>query len=288
VPGQPRAPFTPGYDIVGVVDELGPGVSSLGVGQMVGALLDAGGGYAEFVCLPADRLVALPSGLDPAEAVGVALNYFVAHQMLHRIARVERGEKILVHGAAGGVGIALLQLGRLAELEVYGTASGPKHRLVSDLGGIPIDYRNEDFVARVRGLPGRGVDAVFDPIGGTNFWRSYRALRAGGRLVAYGTSSAAKGGRGNKLVAVSSFVLTMLLQLLPDRRSVAFYTAGSLEKSQPNSYREDLEEIFDLLARKEIQPIIAGRLPLAEASRAHEMLDRSAVSGKIVLTCNDT
>jgi NADPH:quinone reductase-like Zn-dependent oxidoreductase len=123
VPGQPKAPFTPGYDIVGVVDEVGSGVSSLAVGQMVGALMDTGGGYAEFICLPADRLVPIPEGLDPAETVGAALNYFIAHQMLHRICKIERGGRILVHGAAGGVGSAFLQLGKLAELETYGTAS---------------------------------------------------------------------------------------------------------------------------------------------------------------------
>ena len=289
IPGeQPKLPFTPGYDIVGVVDELGAGVSSPEAGRAVVALLDRGGGYAEFVCLPADRLVPVPDGLDPVETVGAALNYFIAHQMLHRIARVRSGERILVHGAAGGVGSAFLQLGRLAELEVYGTASGSKHPLVSDLGGIPIDYRNEDFVARVRSLPGGGVDAVFDPIGGTNFWRSYRSLRTGGRFVAYGTSRAMRGGRRNRLVAVSSFALAMLLKLIPDRRTSTFYTAGSLDKSQPGAYREDLTTLLDLLAQKKIRPVVAERLPLVEAARAHELLDRSAVSGKIVLVCNDT
>lgn len=288
IPGGPKMLFTPGYAVVGVVDKPGSGVSSLEVGQMVAALTDAGGGYAEFVCLPAGRLVPVPDGLDPAETVGVALNYFIAHQMLHRVGKVERGERILVHGAAGGVGSAFLQLGKLAELETYGTASEAKHRLVSDLGGIPIDYRNEDFVARVRSLPGGGVDAVFDAIGGTNFWQSYRSLRTGGRLVAYGTSRAVRDGRRNRLVAVAGFALVMLLRLIPDRRASTFYTAGSLDESQPGSYREDLAAVFDLLARKKIQPVIAERLPLVEAARAHELLGGSAVSGKIILTCDGT
>lgn len=284
LPDAPKPPFTPGYDITGIVDKLGAGVTSLAVGAPVAALLHAGGGYAEFACLPADRLVPVPAGVDAVHSAAAALNYFVAYQMLHRVSRLQAGQRILVHGAAGGVGTALLQLARQARLESYGTASKGKHQLVSEQGAVPIDYQREDVLARVRSLSGDGVDAAFDAIGGTSFLRSYRSLRAGGHLVAYGISRGLKNGQRSRLTAVTSFLSVQLLGLLPTRRSATFYTANSLEKGQPHAYREDLTAVLELLARGEIQPVIAERLPLAEAARAHEALSRSAVSGKIVLT----
>src|SRR5262249_40613050 len=121
-PETPSVPFTPGWDLVGVVDRLGEGVSGIETGQVVAAL-PISGAYAEFVCLAQRELVPVPPGLDPAEAVSVVLNYVTAFQMLHRSVNVERGQRVLIHGAGGGVGSALLQLGRLAGLEMYGTCS---------------------------------------------------------------------------------------------------------------------------------------------------------------------
>src|SRR5262245_38966101 len=143
-PETPRLPFTPGWDLVGVVDRLGAGVSGIAPGQIVAAL-PISGAYAEFVCLPHRELVPVPSGLDTAEAVSLVLNYVTASQMLHRSAKVRPGQRVLMHGAAGGVGSALLQLGCLAELEMYGTWSSQRASAVADLGGIPIDYRQLDF-----------------------------------------------------------------------------------------------------------------------------------------------
>src|SRR5262247_853504 len=114
-PETPRLPFTPGWDLVGVVERLGDGVSGLAPGQIVAAL-PISGAYAECVCLPPRELVPVPSGLDAAEAVSLVLNYVTAYQMLHRSAQVRSSQRVLIHGAAGGVGTALLQLGHLAEL----------------------------------------------------------------------------------------------------------------------------------------------------------------------------
>ncbi len=141
-PGAPRPPFAPGYAMVGVVDALGGGVTDLALGQVVGAITFYGS-HSQFIVLAAHDLVRVPRGLDPAQAVVVLFNYAAAYQMLHRIARVTSGERILVHGAGGGLGTAFLELGRLAGLEMYGTASTSKHELVSRLGATPIDYRTE-------------------------------------------------------------------------------------------------------------------------------------------------
>jgi len=293
LPESPKPPFTPGYDIAGVVDKLGEGVASPALGQMVVAFPKDLGGYAEFVCVPAPLLVPVPDTLAPAATAAAALNYFVAYQMLHRIAKVQAGQRILVHGAAGGVGTALLELGALAGLEVYGTASKSKHDLVTQLGAVPIDYREEDFVAAVRRRPAGarrdgkrtrgGVHAAFDAIGGTNFWRSYRSLAPGGRLVAYGVSRSIKNGRRNRAVAVSSFLLVKLLGAAPAGRRAFFYTADSLSKRHPQSYREDLAAGVGLLEQEKIAPVVAKSLPLEEAAHAHELLEGSSVRGKIVL-----
>src|SRR5437667_4176481 len=183
--GGPKPPFTPGYELVGVVDELGPGCSRLRVGDRV-AVLTVWGADAERVCVPETYAVEVRDDLDPAEVVSLVLPYVTAYQLLHRVARVKSAETVLVHGAAGRVGTAVLELGALAGLRLYGTASARDRAAVERLGAVAIDYRNADFVARVRGLPGKGVDVVVDGLGGAMSVRSYRALRPGGRLVVFG------------------------------------------------------------------------------------------------------
>jgi NADPH:quinone reductase-like Zn-dependent oxidoreductase len=277
----PPLPFTPGYDIVGLVDALGEGSSSFRLGQRVAALTIIGG-YAEFVCLPEEVLVAVPEGVDSAEAVSLVLNYVTAYQMLHRIARVERGRRVLIHGAAGGVGTALLQLGRLAGLELYGTASQGKHALVESLGGTPIDYQNEDFVTRVKKLTGDGVDAAFDPIGGIHFWRSYQTLRNKGTLVVYGLSVALRDGRVHVPTLLSSFAMLGLLRAIPNRQ-MSIYAIDRLAKLHLDWIRQDLTKLFHLLTQKQIQPLISAKFPLTAVAHAHESLEHSANCGKIIL-----
>src|SRR5215471_2891181 len=143
-PETPRVPYTPGWDLVGVVDRIGEGVSGFELGQMVAAM-PISGCYAQYVCLPEEKFTPVPDGLDPAEAVAVVLNYITAYQMLHRSAKLKQGDRVLIHGASGGVGTALLQLGQLAGVEMYGTCSARGASAVSDLGGIPIDYQHQDF-----------------------------------------------------------------------------------------------------------------------------------------------
>jgi len=242
------------------------------------------GGYAEFVCRPESNLVPVPDGLDPSEAVCLVLNYVTAYQLLHRAAKVNSGERILIHGAGGGVGTALLQLGKMAGLEMYGTASPEKHEVVSRLGGVPIDYRNEDFVERIRRLTGEGVDAVFDPIGGTNWKRSYRSLRRGGRLVPYGASSLLTEG---KMKAALGFLTLLYLKAFPGERKVLWmFGATARPYSSPELCRKDLSVLYGFLTQGRIKPVIADQIPLTEAARAHERIEQRAAAGKIVLVCH--
>ena len=283
-PGTPRKPFSPGFDLVGLVDKLSAGVSSVKQGQVVASLTKFGS-YAEYICLPVTELVPVPSGLDPAEAVSLVLSYVTAYQLLHRAARVKAGERILIHGAGGGVGTALLQLGKLSGLEMYGTASAGKHELVAGLGGIPIDYKKEDFVERIRSLTGDGVDVVLDPIGGLHWWRSYKTLRKGGRLVPYGASSIFTEG---KLKVGLGFLTLLLMKLIPDgKKALWLFGVTGWPYSSPELCREDLRMLLTLLEQRKIKPVIAERVPLVEAARAHDLLKRAAVGGKIVLICSE-
>jgi NADPH2:quinone reductase len=293
-PETPRLPFTPGWDLVGVVDRLGKAVSGAEPGQIVAAL-PISGAYAEFVCLPQDELVPVPSGLDAAEAVSLVLNYVTAYQMLHRSAKVKPGQRVLIHGAAGGVGSALLQLGRLAGLEMYGTCSSRGTSAVSDLGGIPIDYQHQDFVEEIHRLTSEGADVVFDGIGGTHIWRSRKALRRGGRVLAYGLTAKLRGGRlasgrsgrRHRFRALAIFGLYIAGGwLLPGRKRVVPYSIQWLKRLKPAWFRQDLIALFDLLQRQKIKPLVAQRLPLAEARHAQELLGKGGVTGKIVLVGN--
>jgi NADPH:quinone reductase len=293
-PETPAVPFTPGWDLVGVVDRLGHGISGIEPGQIVAAM-PIHGAYAEFVCLPQRELVPVPSGLDAAEAVSLVLNYVTAYQMMHRSAKVGPGQRVLIHGAAGGVGSALLQLGRLAGLEMYGTCSSRGAPAVSELGAIPIDYRNLDYVKEIHRLTSGGVDAVFDPIGGAHLWHSREALRPGGRVVGYGNTTSLRGeglgsdrtGRRNRLHGIPIYALYIAGGwLLPSRKRIVPYSIQTLKRLKPALFRQDLIALFDLLQQQKIKPLIAQRFPLAEARQAQELLGKGGVIGKVVLVRN--
>lgn len=286
-PGGPQPPFTPGYDVYGVVDALGLGVSEVCVGQTVVALTVVGG-YAESLVLPVRWLVPVSGTPDPAEAVTLTQSYLTAYQLLHRMARVMPGERALVHGAGGAVGLALLQLGRLAGLELYATASHSKHAAVAAQGATAIDYQHEEFVARVRGLTGDGVDVVFDPIGGPHLGRSLQALRAGGRVVAYGFHAGTGQLRGPHEQARARDDMEQrtrfdALEAGDANVGIFAFNVTTLREQRPDWYQADLTALFGLLAQQAIAPPVAGRFTLAQAAEAHRRLERADVIGKLVL-----
>jgi NADPH:quinone reductase-like Zn-dependent oxidoreductase len=303
--GVPKPPFTPGYELVGVVEKLGPGCSRLRVGQRVAALT-VWGADAEQVCVQEKDAVEVPEDLDPAELVGLVLTYMTAYQLLHRTAQTKSGETVLVHGAAGRVGTAILELGALEGLRLIGTASASDRAVVEQLGAVAIDYRNEDFLARVRELTGDGVDVVLDGLGGALSLRSFRALRPGGRLVVFGHSSTIKNGHKSWRGWIEWYAATATVALwgvLSPHRRVYAYRIQKLRKGHqwfpvasrsralpvgggprnPDAYREDFLALLELLRTDKIHPAVAERLPLSDARRAHELLDSSASRGKLVL-----
>lgn len=292
-PETPRVPYTPGWDLVGTIDHLGERVTGFELHQRVAAM-PIHGSYAQYVCLPQRKLVPMPVGPDAVEAVAVVLNYITAYQMLYRSAKARPGQKMLIHGASGGVGSAMLQLAKLAGVEMYGTCSGSGAAVVRELGGIPIDYKNADFVSEIHRLTVHGVDVVFDGIGGENLWRSRDVLREGGRVVTYGFQSKMRGGRmiarskGRHPIRESAELGWYILRnsFKPGRKSMLPYSIQWLMRLKPTWFRQDLIMLLDLLKEGKIKPLIAQRLPLEGARRAHEMLGEGGVLGKIVLLPN--
>ncbi len=293
-PETPSVPFTPGWDLVGMVDRLGEDVTGVVPGQIVAAM-PISGAYAEFVCVPESELISVPSGLDAAEAVSLILNYITAYQMLHRSAKIRAGQRALIHGASGGVGTALLQLGRLVGLEMYGTCSLRGAATVRGLGGIPIDYQQQDFVREIQRLANPGADAVFDSMGGAHIWRSRKALRRGGIVVAYGLTGSLRGGRlasgrsggRHRFRAIAVFGLYIAGSwLLPGRKRVVPYSIQTLKRLRPTLFRQDLAALFELLQQQKVKPIVAQRFPLSEARQAQELLGKGGIIGKIVLLPN--
>jgi len=272
-------PFSPGYDLVGIVDKLGEGVTNLKVGQKV-AELTVTGAYSEYVCLNARTLVTVPYEVDDAEAVSLILTYVTAYQMLHRVAKIQNGQTILVHAASGAVGTALLQLGKLMDLKIYGTASDRKKEFIEKSGGIFIDYKNEDFLSRLQEDEPNGIDSVFDPMGGDYFPKSLKTLKRKGVLVGFGFQNSASGKGGN---VYTDFLKIMWWNLLPNKPRAKFYLIADWHKKQNNAFREDLMQVFELLKQGRIKPVIARTMKLEEAAEAHQLVEEAKIEGKIIL-----
>jgi len=273
-PFAPRVPFVPGYAIIGVVDALGDRVTNVAVGDRVAALT-VFGGYAEYIFLGKQHIIPVPTTLDPAEAVTLILNYIVAYQTLHRSAKVKAGDKVLIVGASGGVGTALLQLGILANLSMYGIASKSKHNILIEYGATPIDYHTQDFVEVIRRAEPYGLDAVFDGMGGDYLKRGFSLLRRGGTLVGYGNPLSF-----SRMLHLLGQVI--LFNLLPNGKSAKYYGTG-ISRFNRRPFLEDWATLFKLLEEGKIKPIIAEKFPILEAAKANELLESGKVTGNVVL-----
>lgn len=279
LPSKP--PFSPGYDFVGEIDALGDGVHGLSVGQRV-ADLTILGSYASYIVRPADSVVPVPRDVDPAEAAALVLSWVTAYQMLTRVVDLNAGARILVHGAAGAVGNALVQLAGLRGIDVIGTARPEHHGRLRDQGAAPVDYRG-DWVARVLELTdGAGVDAVFDGVGERGFRRSWKVLARGGRLVAFGFQRAATGEAG-RLEVPFAFIRQVFYNLWPNGKKATLYSITGWRDKHPEQFTEDLTALFALLQHGTIEPRVAERIPLARAADAHRRIEAGGLSGKLVL-----
>jgi NADPH:quinone reductase-like Zn-dependent oxidoreductase len=271
-------PITPGYDVVGHIVATGANVRTVKIDDRVAAMTLTGG-YSSYVCIDRARIVPVPLTVDSRDAVSVLLNYVTAYQLLVNKARVSAGNKILIHGAGGGVGLAVLDLARMLKITAYGTVSTTKINDVKAAGGIPIDYTSEDFVEAVKAATGTGVDAVFDPIGGKHLFRSYRALNKHGRLVIFGVADALKT-KGNVKWRLMKAILPLLwLKILPNSRSVMLYSTNA--KTQ--GIEPIIEKLLMLLEFGEIKPVICKIFPLTKVVDAQNYLTDERPAGKILL-----
>jgi NADPH:quinone reductase-like Zn-dependent oxidoreductase len=276
-----RPPFVMGYDVVGEIDQLGDGVSGFQLGDRV-ADMTVVGSNAAYRTLRAHRLARVPAGLDAAEAAMLILSWTTAQQLLHRAARVQRGQHVLVQGGAGAVGQALLSLGRLAGLELWGTARREHAALIRELGATPIDYQREDFT---RVLPG-GFDVVFDGIGEDDYRRSFAALKRGGLLCAFGYTAGVQPQRRLLAILVWSarvYLWRLLLSWLPGGKRLRVYSINTMRALHPVWFRDDLERLFGLLAARAIRPRIAERISFDEVAEAHRRIEAGGLDGKLVL-----
>ncbi|WP_343081386.1 medium chain dehydrogenase/reductase family protein [Ostreiculturibacter nitratireducens] len=271
-----KPPFTPGYDMVGIVDATGPGAQRFKPGDRVADLTTIGA-YAEYICLPEDRLTPVPEGVSDVDALGMILSAVTPYQMLTRVAKMQAGQSLLIHGAGGAVGTAMLQLARDAGIAAFGTDITAKHDLIRSLGATPLDADAPE--AAVHEATG-GVDVAFDPLGGDSLARSLHALKPGGMLVAFGFQNEVLG-RGGSIPM--DFVKLKLWDWLPNGHATAFYSIGAMRRKHPDWFRDDLTRLFEMLATGRIAPVVAEVLPLAEVRRAHERVEAGEVAGKLLL-----
>ncbi len=281
-----RFPVTPGYEAVGEVDAVGDPADAPWLGRRAAALT-VKGGYAQQAVAPVADLVAVPDALSDPVAAALVPNGLTAFQMLSRCAPLTARPRILVWGAAGGVGSVLLELGRHRGLETYGVASGRRSAFVEARGATAIDRNAGDVAAQVMRLTGgEGVDAVFDGVGGRSTRTSYAALRAGGVAVVFGAQGGMESGRRNlprmigELARAPRFTP---LSLLTGSRGVTGYTVTAWKAAFPDAYRADLAEVFRLAAEGVIAPQVAREFPLEQAADAHRLMGEGSAEGKIVL-----
>jgi len=284
-PDAPKPPCTIGYEVAGAVDAVGDGVTTVRRGELVIATTRFGG-QSELVVVPASSVFALPSGWTFEQGAAFPVVYLTAHHLLVRVAAVQRGETVLVHAAAGGVGLAVAELGRILGFRVLGLASAPKHEILREYGVEPLDGRNPRWFDAVRAAAPQGVDVVLDAVGGDSWRHGYGLLAPAGRLICYGASVLSQGSRRNlvrTLWRVLRFPRFGPLALMSDNRSVAGVNLGHLWKGQA-LLEPQIAALVGYAREGKLMPRVDRAFPLAEAAAAHRYIHERRNVGKVVLT----
>ena len=287
-PDAPKPPCVLGYEVAGEVEAVGDGVEGVSAGDRVisGCRF---GGYAELVAVRADQLVPLPSDWSFEEGAGLPVNYATAYAGLVRYGSLHDGERVLLHAAAGGVGIAATQIAKLLGAEVFGTASASKHDAIRGFGvDHAIDYRSESFVKAVRRTTGErhALDLVMDAVGGRSYRQSYSLLRAGGRLVCFGASSIVQGERRSIPAAVKGLAQTPWfnpLRLASASKAVIGLNVLTLWDSK-GSLDELVGPLREWMDAGKVRPVVAEAFPLERGRDAHRFVAERRNVGKVVLT----
>ncbi|HUY86720.1 MAG TPA: medium chain dehydrogenase/reductase family protein [Acidimicrobiales bacterium] len=287
-PDAPPAPLVVGYEVAGTIDEIGNAVSGYSVGDKVMSVTRFGG-YSDVVCVPTHQIAHLHPTADPVVAAGIPVTYLTSYLMLVRLASLRPGDHVLIHSAAGGVGLSALQLAKRAGAVVLGTASASKHERLAEQGlDHAIDYRTQDFETEVMRITGgRGVDVVLDAQGGRSFRKSYRCLAPLGRLFCFGLASANANSRLSAIRTLPKALATTPvfhpMQLMNANKGVFGINLGHLWE-QTSMINETLTELASLWESGDIRPVIDSTFPFAEAAAAHEQLQQARNFGKVILT----
>lgn len=276
----PKRPFSPGYDFVGRIAKNSQS-GKFKQGELVAAMLPTMCTYQEKLFVEEKYLVKMPEKIEIIDAAAAVLNYLTAYCILEEKAKVKNGDTVLIHGASGGVGTALAQIGKLKNLKMYGTASKAKHQILEGLGVGPIDYKTEDFVQIIRKKEPKGIDAAFDAMGAKNIKRTAKIIRKGGSLVSYGFSGSTYGGYGELFKGLIQF---LKIKLLPNGIKMEACGTPSEVKKNPEWYRKTLAKILIQINEGKLSPVIDSVYPLSEVQKAHELIESGRAKGKVVLT----
>lgn len=290
-PDAPKTPCVLGYEVAGEVESLGEGVTEFKPGDRVFAGTRFGG-QAELASVPADQVFELPERLSFEQGAAFPVNYGTAYAALVIMGGIREGDRVLIHAAAGGVGISATQIARNRLAEIFGTASPQKHDAIREQGvQHPIDYRNNDFEEEVKALTdGEGVDLVIDATGPTNFRKDYRILRPGGRLVMYGLSEPLNEKGRSMRKALSSVIRAPFatmpwwksLQMMNENKGVFGLNMLSWWDREGN-FNRITDPLRDELESGRLEPIVAEAFPFDRAGDAHQFIGDRKNIGKVVL-----
>lgn len=270
---QPSLPFVPGFEVAGDIIALGEGVNQFSIGDRVMGMVGQGG-YAEELVAESKQLSLLPEGMDYTTAASFAVTYGTSYIALIHRGRLKAGEVLLVHGAAGGVGLTAVEIGRQAGATIIATAGGPEKLKIAEAAGATclIDYRTEDIRQRVKDFTdGRGADVIYDPIGGDVFDASLRCVNFEGRILVIGFA----GGRIQQVP--SNHVMVKNVDIIGVNQ-------GAYEERQPEVTRQAYTTLMQWLAAGEIKPLISKTYPLAQAVAAIESVTNRSSTGKVIVT----
>jgi len=283
-PDAPKLPCTVGYEVAGVVDAVGTGVTTARAGDRVIAN-PRFGGQSELVVVPVGSVFPLPTHWSFEQGAAFPVVYLTAHHMLVRVAAARRGESVLVHAAAGGVGLAVAELGRFLGLRVIGLASPSKHDVLREYGVEPLDSRDPRWYEAARQLAPHGIDIVLDAVGGDSWRHGYRLLAPAGRLVCYGASGLAEGRTRNLVKALWGLIRFPKfgpLALMNDNRAVAGVNLGHLWSEQA-LLAPQMKALLDYARERKITPRVDRSFSFAEAAAAHQYIHDRRNIGKVLL-----
>jgi NADPH:quinone reductase-like Zn-dependent oxidoreductase len=290
-PDAPKPPCVMGYEVAGTIESIGEGVDGFAAGDRVMAGTRFGG-QAELVTVPADQVLPLPERLSFEQGAAFPVNYGTAYAALIIMGSLRANDRLLVHAAAGGVGIAATQIARNVGAEIFGTASPAKHEAIRAQGvAHPIDYRSHDFETEARRITGgEGLDLIIDALGPSSFRKDYRLLRSGGRLVMYGLSEVTKEG-GRDIPTALKSLAKMPLATIPWWKSLALMNENkgifglNMLKwwDREGSLDRVTEPLMADLEGGRLEPVVAGAFPFERAGEAHEFIGERRNVGKVVL-----